>query len=161
MGLPLLSLPGSHWVGALVVLAVGSPFGVCHKEVKAQRSAAVLDAGLWDPGCSTAEALWSHGGGKEGLEEGCRGGWHGVTSLWHRKESGVGQKASANNGVHCFPDLRAIGYEAWLGMAHHKTVISWFESIPITRLLIKKNVTAVNNDCNPLFSRQSHCIYLV
>lgn len=55
-----------------------------------------------------------------------------------RKESGVGQKASANNGVQCFPDLRAIGHEAWLGMAHHKTVISWFKSIPITRLLIKK-----------------------
>lgn len=140
VGLPLRSLPGCHWIWALVVLAVGSPFGiiVCRREIKTPGSAAVLDAGLWDPGCSTAEASWSHGAGEEGLEEGCRGGWCGVTSLWHRKESGVGQKASANNGVHCFPDLRATGYEAWLGMAHHKTVISWFKSIPITRLLIKK-----------------------
>lgn len=50
VGLPLLPLPGCHWVGALVVLAVGSPFGirVCHREIKAPGSAGVLDAGLWD-----------------------------------------------------------------------------------------------------------------
>lgn len=83
VGLPLLSLPGCHWTGALVVLAAFSPFGtiVCHREIKTPGSDGVLDAGLWDPGCSTAEAAWSHGAGKEGLEEGCRGGWRGVTSL--------------------------------------------------------------------------------
>lgn len=60
MGLPRLSLPGCHWVGALVVLAVGSPLGVKvgHREIKAAESkaAGILDAGLLHPGCSTAEA---------------------------------------------------------------------------------------------------------
>lgn len=54
-----------------MVLTEGSPLGiiVCHREIKAAGSAGVVDAGLWDPGCSTAEAPWSHGAGKEGLEE--------------------------------------------------------------------------------------------
>lgn len=46
------------------------------------------------------EAQHSYGGGKQGLEEGCGHGWllrlmRGVTSLWPRKETGVGRKTSA------------------------------------------------------------------
>lgn len=83
-------------------LTVGSPFliRVAPKEITWPESAGVLDAGLWKLACSMVEARRSHGAGKQGLEEGCGGGWllHlmcGVTPLWPRKATGVGRKASA------------------------------------------------------------------
>jgi len=45
--------------------------------------AGVLDAGLWKTGCSTVEAQYSRGPGRQGLEEGCGGWWVAAASrVW-------------------------------------------------------------------------------